>query len=461
MSEISFSTLSLQEPLLQNLSSLGYTQMTPIQASSLPKILQGQDVIAQAKTGSGKTAAFALGVLNQLDVSTRRVQSLVLCPTRELAEQVASETRRLARQLPNVKVTTLCGGQPMGPQISSLEHTPHIVVGTPGRVEKLLKIRRLPVDALTSLVLDEADRMLDMGFEESIDAIIKRLPKQRQTLLFSATYPNKIRRIADRIMQDPEMVKVDATHDDVSIGQTFHPLGRDIARNTALRLVLLDKQPKSVIVFCVTKLQTEEIAEELREHGFSARAINGDLEQKQRNLVLAQFANKSINVLVATDVAARGLDIDHVEAVINYHLPLDPEVYVHRIGRSGRAGNIGCAYSLYAEKERRKLSLIADYIKTDIEETPLPNMRQTQKLAPLQPAMQTLQIDAGKKQKIRPGDILGALTGEGGIAGSDVGKIQLFDHWSCVAITREQAKAALTQLRSGKIKGRSCRARLL
>lgn len=461
MSENSFAQLGLRDSLLSNLESLNYNSMTAIQANSLPLILQGKDVIAQAKTGSGKTAAFALGVLNQLNVKQLVVQSVVICPTRELADQVATEVRRLARQLPNVKVTTLCGGQPMGPQIGSLEVAPHIVVGTPGRIEKLLMIRKLKLDSLTMLVLDEADRMLDMGFEESINNIVKRMPKQRQTLLFSATYPNKIKRIASHVMQDPDIVKVDVDHDDTTIQQTFYALGADVARNAALRLLLLDKQPASAIVFCVTKEQTNELAAELRQHGFSALAINGDLEQKQRNLALAQFANKSINILVATDVAARGLDIERVEAVINYHLPLDPEVYVHRIGRSGRAGHEGCAYSMVANKEQRKLAMIADYLKIDIELTPLPNMRHTQKIAPFEPNMVTLQIDAGKKQKLRPGDILGALTGHGGIAGEQVGKIQMFDHCAFVAVSRHSAKQALNKLTTGKLKGRQCRARLV
>lgn len=461
VNNMAFSALSLKQELLQGLTSLKYDSMTPIQAASLPTILQGKDIIAQAKTGSGKTAAFGLGILNQLDIKKIAVQCLVLCPTRELADQVATEIRNLARKLPNVKVTTLCGGQPLGPQIGSLAHPPHIVVGTPGRIEKLLGKEKLKVAALTSLVLDEADRMLDMGFEESLDAIVAQLPTKRQTLLFSATYPDKIHKIAQRIMQDAERIKADTEHDNVSIQQFFYPLPQKDLRSEALRLLLLEHQPASAIVFCVTKLQTEEVAHELRQHGFSALAINGDLEQKQRMLALAQFANKSINVLVATDVAARGLDIDQVDAVINYFLPLDPEVYVHRIGRSGRAGHVGCAYSLYADKERRKLKLIMEYIQSEVVESPLPNARHISNIPPRKMDMITLQIDAGKKQKIRAGDILGALTGDNGVNGSDVGKIQLFDHWSCVAVAKTAALKALKKLQSGRLKGRSCRARLL
>ena len=282
-----------------------------------------------------------------------------------------------------------------------------------------------------------------------------------QTLLFSATYPERINSMAERFMTKPSLIKADTDHDEVSIKQYFYAIDKKTTRDEALRSLLLIQEPESALVFCNTKVQTEEVASELQEYGFSALAINGDFEQKDRTLALTQFANKSINVLVATDVAARGLDIDNIDAVINYHLAIDPEVHVHRIGRSGRAGNIGCAHSLYSDKERHKLKRLADYLKINIESTKLPNAQDAMKIPPYKTQMITLKIDAGKKQKIRAGDILGALTGENGIEGKQVGKIALFDHWACVAVSKSVAMKALKKLNNGKMKGRECRARLL
>ena len=455
-----FATLNLAPELLANLDSLGYTAMTPVQAASLPLILAGRDVIAQAKTGSGKTAAFGLGLLARLDVQRFRVQVLVLCPTRELADQVAKEIRKLARTIHNIKVLTLCGGMPFGPQLGSLEHGAHIIVGTPGRVEEHLRKGSLVLDNLTTLVLDEADRMLEMGFAPALDAIVDKAPKQRQTLLFSATFPDQIQRIAKRILQQPETVKVESTHDAGSIVQHFYNVGSDDQRLQAVRLLLLQFAPESAVVFCNTKKETQDIADALRQSGFSVAALHGDLEQRERDEVLVRFANKSVCVLVATDVAARGLDIDSIEAVINYQLAHDADVHVHRIGRSGRAGNKGFACSLFTDRDHYKVALIQDYLGQIISAEPLPP-RSVLNKAPAEPSMATLQIDGGKKQKIRPGDILGALTGDNGIAGNQVGKIQVFDNCAYVAVQRSAVKAALTKLGDGKLKGRAVRVRLI
>ena len=430
--------------------------MTPIQAQSLPHILAGTDVIAQGQTGSGKTAAFGLGLLESLKETRFRVQSLVLCPTRELADQVAKEIRKLARGIPNIKVLTLCGGTPFGPQIGSLEHGTHIVVGTPGRVEEHLRKGTLVLNKMSTLVLDEADRMLDMGFQESLDAIIEYAPSKRQTLLFSATFPEQIQSIADRIMLDPVLVKVASTHDKSSIEQQFYKLDSDESRLTAVRLLLLKNRPESCLIFCNTKRETQEVADELAEYGFSALALHGDLEQKKRDQILVRFTNKSASILVATDVAARGLDIDALDAVINYHISHDTEVHVHRIGRTGRAGNKGIACTLYDDNETYKVALIEDYLGHPIENKPLPSMSLLKDPA-YQSSMVTLQIDGGKKQKVRPGDILGALTGKDGINGKDVGKIMIADNWAYVAITRDAAQDALRKLTEGKLKGRSFR----
>lgn len=434
--------------------------MTPIQAKALPHVFAGSDLIGQAKTGSGKTAAFGLGLLSRLDSELYQVQSLVLCPTRELADQVAKQLRKLARTIPNIKVLTLCGGVPMGPQISSLQSGAHIVVGTPGRIEDHLYRGRLTLDKVSCLVLDEADRMLEMGFQETLEKIVKQIPKQRQTLLFSATYPIEIQAIARRIMDQPELIKVESTHDDSSIEQHFYQIESKDERFDGVRLLLLEHQPESALIFCNTKRETKELAEALKQSNFSVAALHGDLDQRDRDQTLIRFSNKSISVMVATDVAARGLDIDSVDAVINYHIAQENEVHTHRIGRTGRAGAKGAAYSLYNSKEQYKVIQLGIYLDREIvsESLPSPSLLKT---SPQQAAMTTLKIDGGKKQKLRPGDILGALTGAKGIAGSDVGKIDLADNWAYVAVSRSQWKAALKKLSEGKLKGRSFRVRRL
>lgn len=451
-----FSSLNLKQELLTNLESLGYLQMTPIQAQSLPNILSGKDVIGQGKTGSGKTAAFGLGLLQKLDVKRFRIQTLVLCPTRELADQVAKEIRRLARTTHNIKVLTLCGGTAFGPQIGSLEHGAHIIVGTPGRVEEHVRKGTLKLKDVTTLILDEADRMLEMGFQEDLDKIIDKVPERRQTLLFSATYPDEIKSIAKRIMRSPIMVRVESTHEDSVIEQLFYKVDSNTNRMKAVRLILHEQQPESAVIFCNTKREVQEVAEELIDHGFNIQALQGDMEQHDRDRALVRFANKSVSILIATDVAARGLDIESLDLVINFHIARDSEVHVHRIGRTGRAGNKGLACSFFNDKEHHKIMLLEEYLGRVISPTELPHKSILDR--PIDPPpMSTLQIDGGKKQKIRPGDILGALTGNNGIAGTDVGKINVFDNRAYVAIRKEVAKKALNKLSGGKLKGRSFR----
>ena len=460
MTQASFTKLALSQDLLSNLSTLGYQTMTPIQEQSLPLILANKDVIAQGKTGSGKTAAFALGLLEKLEVKRFCVQALILCPTRELADQVAKEVRKLARTIHNIKVLTLCGGIPFGPQVGSLEHGAHIIVGTPGRVADHLRRGTLNINNVNTLVLDEADRMLDMGFQPTLDAIVKLTPIKRQTLLFSATFPDQIKSICKRIMVKPIMVQAISTHADSVIGQHFYKVENDQQRLTALRLLLLQHHPESAVVFCNTKIEVKRIAESLGNDGFNVLALHGDLEQRDRDQTLLLFDNKSVSVLVATDVAARGLDIDAVDLVINYHVAHDTEVYIHRIGRTGRAGTQGLACSLFSEKEEYRVSLLGEYLHRFIESETLPPMSVLD-VPPNQPLMTTLQIDGGKKQKVRPGDILGALTGKNGIAGKQVGKIHIFANHAYVAVEKNTAKAALKKLTEGKLKGRSFRVRLI
>lgn len=456
MSQQPFATLALHSDLLKNLESLGYLSMTEIQAQSLPHILSGKDIIAQGKTGSGKTAAFGLGLLEKLNVKRFRIQSLILCPTRELADQVGKEIRRLARTIHNIKVLTLCGGVPFGPQIGSLEHGAHIIVGTPGRIEDHLRKGTLRLDDLEILVLDEADRMLDMGFHDSIDAIIEQAPKDRQTMLFSATFPEQIENIGKRILIDPVTVKVESKHTNNTIKQAFYKVENNEERMIALRLLLQQYQPDSSVVFCNTKREVQDVADELANRGFSAIALHGDLEQKDRDQALIRFSNKSACILVATDVAARGLDIDNLSAVFNYHIAHDQEVHVHRIGRTGRAGNKGMAFSFYSNKDSHRISLLEDYLDRIIEAEQLPSYDALDK-EPLQSNMITLRIEGGKKQKIRPGDVVGALTGQDGIKGEQVGKIQVLDNWAYVAVQRDSIKVAFKKLSEGKLKGRKFR----
>ncbi len=452
MTATAFSALHLKIHMLKNLASLGYAEMTPIQAHSLPLILAGKDVIAKAKTGSGKTAAFGIGLLSRLEANTARVQALVLCPTRELADQVGRELRRLARFTDNVKVLTLCGGVPFGPQLGSLEHGAHVVVGTPGRLLDHLRRGSLDLASLQTLVLDEADRMLDMGFQEEIGALIAATPKKRQTLLFSATYPEAIAAMSAAVQHDPVEVSVDEAHDAGAIEQVLYQVDKE-ERTAAVARILGHYRPESTLVFCNTRKECQEVAEALVRQGLSALAIHGELEQRERDQVLVRFANKSVSVLVATDVAARGLDIKELTAVINFELPRDPEIYVHRIGRTGRAGEQGLGLSLATAQESQRVQAIETALGAAIARGELESLVVAAG-GPLAPPMVTLCIDGGRKNKMRPGDILGALTGEGGIAGSEVGRIDVFDFHAYVAVMRASAARALSCLSGNKIKGR-------
>ena len=459
MTSTAFSSLPLSSELLSTLDGMGFTQMTPIQALSLPSILAGKDVIGQGKTGSGKTVAFGLGVLNALKPKRFRVQSLVLCPTRELADQVANEIRTLARGIHNIKVLTLCGGVSMGPQIGSLEHGAHILVGTPGRILDHLSKDRIDLSELNTLVLDEADRMLDMGFQEALDAIIDCAPKQRQTLLFSATFPDKIKDIAARITITPEQIQaIEEKQTTSSITQHFYDVADTNERHQALTSLLLKHQPESSVVFCNTKIEVRNVADSLYDEGFSVIELHGDMEQRDRDQALVMFANKSVSVLVATDVAARGLDVDNLDAVFNFEISRDPEVHVHRIGRTGRAGSQGQAFSFVGVQDGRRVAMIEDYMHCRFSIEPCP---MTTSGVPFKPNMVTIQIGAGKKEKVRAGDILGALTKEAGIDGKCIGKIQLYPMFSYVAVESNIADKALKQLQNGKMKGRQFRARLI
>lgn len=448
----------LAPSLQQAVDALGYTEMTEIQAGALPLMLNSQDILAQAKTGSGKTAAFGLALLSKLQNEQGRLQSLVLCPTRELADQVSKEIRALARFIPNVKVLSLCGGIPLRPQLASLAHEPHIVVGTPGRIQELIDKEALKLDALQSVILDEADRMMDMGFLDAVKSILKKTPNTRNTWLFSATYPEEIRAISKQFQKNPTEITVESQHDDSVIQQLFYQVEPNEKPDAVIAL-LLEHQPESCLVFCNTKIDAKGLTDVLWKRGISAIELHGDLEQRDRDETLVQFSNGSSRVLVATDVAARGLDIKALPMVIAYELPSDADIHVHRVGRTGRAGETGLALSLVSSREMGRTSKIEDIIGTPISWTRLPSRGGS--LSMPAPAMKTLVIDAGRQDKLRPGDILGALTGVGGLKANQIGKIDVFATRAYVAIQSGFIDNVLQKLRAGKIKGRNFRVRKL
>ena len=455
----SFSSLPLSGGQLDNLSSIGYHSMTAIQMAALPLALAGKDLVAQASTGSGKTAAFGLPLLARLNPRDFGTQGLVLCPTRELATQVAAEIRRLARYQQNIKVVTLCGGQSIGPQIGSLQHGAHIVVGTPGRIRDHLRKETLSVTRVGCLVLDEADRMLEMGFVDDIQFIIQQMPAERQTLLFSATYPDDILQMSARFQRSPERVQAQSAELGKQIDQRFF-ICQDDGRLDGLARLLAHYRPESAVIFCNTKALVREISAALLARGVSAAGLHGDMEQRDRDQVLVQFRQQACRVLVATDVAARGLDIDNLAAVVNYELPRSPETYVHRIGRTGRAGKEGLALSLFTSSERHRLERIDDFQQRETAFEAIESLSWNHDGMP-PPAFVTLCIAGGRKDKVRPGDILGALTGEAGIAGDAVGKINVMDNVTYVAIGRDTADEALGRLLNGRIKGRKFKVRRL
>ena len=458
-SSADFGTLPLSPATLANLQQLGYLSMTPIQAACLPPALLGKDLIAQAQTGSGKTAAFALALLANLNPRRFAVQTLVLCPTRELADQVTTEIRRLARAEDNIKVVTLCGGVPLRGQLATLDHGAHIVVGTPGRIMDHLERGSLQLDALNTLVLDEADRMLDMGFFDDIVKVAKQCPKERQTLLFSATYPEGIAKLAAQFMRDPQTIAVQSQHSSAQIEQRWYEVS-DKDRLHVVSQLLLHFRPASTIAFCNTKAQCRDLVAVLQAQGFSALALFGELEQRERDQVLVRFANKSCSVLVATDVAARGLDIASLAAVINVDVTPDPEVHIHRIGRTGRAGESGLALNLASMDEMGYVGRIEQLQKRESDWHPVSELTPAS-TEPLQPPMATLHIQGGRKEKIRPGDVLGALTADLGYTREQVGKINVNDWSTYVAVDRAIAQQVASRLATTKIKGKGVKVRVL
>jgi len=461
-----FDSLPLSPALLAVVKERGFEQLTPIQARSIPALLAGKDLIGQSRTGSGKTAAFALPLLQRLDLSRRELQGLVLCPTRELSAQVARELRKLGRNLKGLSVLTLSGGEGVREQARALEQGVHLAVGTPGRLIDHLQRRNLEVHRVVTVVLDEADRMLDMGFGEDVGKILKAMPHTRQTVLFSATYPATIRELSARYQREPERVTV---VDEAEASPTTEELVIHVApekKLDALRWVFQQYPHGSALVFANMKVSVAEIARVLARGGASVASLHGDLEQYDRDREMAKFRNGSTCVLVATDVAARGIDLEQLDLVVNFDLPSQPETYVHRIGRTGRAGKVGLAVSLCARAEQPRLEAIELYTGSALvpvqRERAAPVPTGGPQPASLEAKMDTLRLSGGRKDKLRPGDILGALTGEaGGLAGSEVGKIEMHDKFSYVAVAKSVTERALESLRQGRIKGKRFKAELV
>lgn len=447
----SFDTLPLRPQLKTALARLKFLSMTPIQSASLPAILDQRNVIAQASTGSGKTLAFSLGLLNRIDPSSFAPQSLVLCPTRELAEQVAKVIRSLASEIGNVKVLTLCGGVPMKGHIHSLSHGAHIIVGTPGRVLRLLKMEKLNLDRCTCAALDEADHMVDIGFIDDIHAIFDYLPPHRQTLLFSATFPDSIRILTERLIDDPLLIQTDALQSRPAIDEFAY---RCTDKTAALFNAITSHDLRSGIVFCNTKLQASALCDELNTRGLHALPLHGDMEQFERTETIVQFRNGSVSFLVATDIAGRGIDIEGLDSVINYDVPLNRERFIHRIGRTGRMGERGIAITLVDTDQSE------EYLRLERPVDVLP-MDETARTPDFHTPMRTICIDGGKKEKLRAGDIVGALVHEGGVAADAIGKIDILDHLSYVALPRESAGKIHQILISKPIKGKIFRLWLL
>lgn len=431
--------------------------MTPVQFESLPSLLKGKDARIQAKTGSGKTVAFALTVINNLKEKLFRPQSLILCPTRELAQQITEEIRKLSKTISNVKVLALYGGKSEQEQAKSLHHGVHIVVGTPGRVKKMIKTKALQYENITQVVLDEADRMLDMGFKDDLLEIIGHLPNPRQTMLFSATFPEEIKILGNKILNEPVRIKVDSEHQKGIINEFQLAASNELEKSNLVISLLKHFNPETTLIFCNTKQQCKSLNRHLNKFNIDALELHGDLDQSERTLNINKFINHTCSIIIATDVAARGIDIDKLSLVINFDISLESDVHTHRIGRTGRAGSQGMAINLYTPKEKYILDDIYQQLGREVTEIQPNDLQEKEFINQAQ--MSTLYISIGRKQKIRPGDILGALTNH--IEGDLIGKIKIFDTYSYVAINQNKIKSLLKNIKTEKIKGKSFRASIV
>ncbi|PIS10468.1 MAG: ATP-dependent RNA helicase DbpA [Bdellovibrio sp. CG10_big_fil_rev_8_21_14_0_10_47_8] len=450
-----FHSLSLQPGLLRVIEEMGFSKMTPIQAASIPVLLAGRDLVGQSQTGSGKTAAFIIPILSKIQVAASVPQAIILCPTRELCDQVLREARKFAKAFPGLQMVSLVGGQPYPPQIQALQRGMHLIVGTPGRTLEHLKNRELYVGDLKTLVLDEADRMLEEGFADEMTAIIDELPKDRQTVFFSATFPEGMEILSQKYQRQVVRVKIDqAIQTAPAIEQYVYECENPQKVETLIKI--LQRHPSMcTLVFCRTKATVDEIGKLLTKMKVSSEVLHGDLTQPERDRATSLFRNGSRRILVATDVAARGLDIDRLELVINVDLPSSPDIYIHRIGRTGRAGRAGVAVSISTAYEILKVAEIERTTGVRMIRQNLGFKNQFGLGQEFQTTlMKTLQISGGRSNKLRPGDILGALTSDpDALTAAEIGKIEIHDRFSYVAIDSLAAEKALEKLRTSKIKG--------
>lgn len=521
MENLKFEEMNLSYDIVRAVKDMGFEEATPIQSQAISVIMEGKDIIGQSQTGTGKTAAFGLPCLEMLDPDNKGLQALILCPTRELAIQVSEEFRKFLKYKENIKVLPIYGGQPIDRQITALKKGVQVIIGTPGRVMDHMRRHTIKMNSVKYVVLDEADEMLDMGFRDDIETIMLKVPEERQTVMFSATMSQDILDLSRRYMTNPEYIKITRKELTVpSIEQAYFDV-KEKTKPDALCRIIDMYNPKLSIVFCNTKKRVDEVVEQLQGRGYFAEALHGDLKQPQRDKVMQKFRNGTIEILVATDVAARGIDVDDVDIVFNYDVPQDDEYYVHRIGRTGRAGRSGKAFTFCVGKEIYKLRDIMRYTKTKIIQKKLPtlsdieeiktanflerikevidegalgkyidmvdNMVNEDDVAATDIAAALLKlslsdlissdiddininhselygdagddiirlfVNAGKKNKIRAKDIVGAFAGEAGIPGKSIGHVDIYDDYTFVDVPAEYAKDIIVAMKNNKIKGK-------
>lgn len=517
MDKLRFEDLNLSKEIQKAVTDMGFEETSPIQSKAIPQMLQGRDLIGQAQTGTGKTAAFGIPLLETISPESKKLQSLILCPTRELAVQVSEELIRLAKYKRGISILPVYGGQPIERQLQALKKGVQVVIGTPGRVMDHMKRKTLKTQYLKLVVLDEADEMLDMGFIDDIDAILKETPDDKQTAMFSATMPQDILNLAKKHMKDPEFIKV--VHKELtvpSIEQIYFEVKENMKSEVLSRVVDM-YNPKLSLVFCNTKKKVDELTSQLQARGYSAEGLHGDMKQSQRDRVMDRFRKNTIDILVATDVAARGIDVDDVEAVFNYDVPQDEEYYVHRIGRTARAGRTGRAFTFVVGREIYKLRDIQRYAKAKISLHEIPSAEDIQDIrvnaflekvretideghlskytswienltdeeytsldiasallklsvgredegdaiqetdfenTGAEPGMVRLFINAGRNQRIGAKDIVGAIAGETGMPGRLIGSIDIYDRYTFVEVPKEYARDVLTIMKDNQIKGK-------
>ena len=522
METVRFEEMGLSEEIQKAVRYMGFEEASPIQEKAIPAMISGIDLIGQAQTGTGKTAAFGIPILEKVDPKLKKLQAIVLCPTRELAIQVADEIRNLSRYMHGIKVLPIYGGQDIVKQIRSLKSGTQIVIGTPGRVMDHMRRKTMKLDFVHTVVLDEADEMLNMGFREDIEFVLSGVPEERQTVLFSATMPKPIMEITKKFQNNAKVIKVTKKELTVPNIEQYYYDVKPKKKEEVLSRLLDIYSPRLSVVFCNTKKQVDLLVNALLGRGYFAAGLHGDMKQEQRDRVMQGFRTGKTEILVATDVAARGIDVDEVEAVFNYDLPQDDEYYVHRIGRTGRAGREGRAFSFVSGKEVYKLKEIQRYCKTKIYAQKVPSLNDVAntKMENIlddvervieqedldmminaieervnnseftamdmaaaflkiccgmtednknteendwefgdtgagEDGMVRLFINIGKKQRVRPGDILGAIAGESGMDGKLIGTIDMYDKYTFVEVPREYAREVLNAMKNVKIKGKT------